>query len=320
MTYTKTLRTIIAIMALSAFFAACKKAKTYEPLGDAGQTIVKAIAAEAPYGYRVINIDLVSTPQVLNMLDVRRDVSNNSELNKPMTVIVTNDPGAVADYNPAMIPLPAGSYTIDASTPLVGNDYTLSFAPGEFAKQIKFTLLNANTLNLNSAYGVGFTITSIDGNGKIASTQKTVVVEIGVKNQWDGIYRCSFTNFHPTANPTYGPLSNTDVELRTTGGNKVKIYWPDAGSYGNPAWLNGGFSYFGSQEPEYTISGTNAVTVQNSFLGAVTFYTMGASYPNNYDPATKTFKVRWGYSYTVPGVFDATCREWTQELKYLRPR
>ncbi|MFZ4058470.1 MAG: hypothetical protein ACOYKE_10035, partial [Ferruginibacter sp.] len=100
MTYTKTLRTIIAIMALSAFFAACKKAKTYEPLGDAGQTIVKAIAAEAPYGYRVINIDLVSTPQVLNMLDVRRDVSNNSELNKPMTVIVTNDPGAVADYDP----------------------------------------------------------------------------------------------------------------------------------------------------------------------------------------------------------------------------
>jgi hypothetical protein len=101
----------------------------------------------------------------------------------------------------------------------------------------------------------------------------------------------------------------------------VKLYWPDAGGYANPAILSGGFSYFGSQEPEYTINPTtNAVTVQNAFVGATTFYTMAQGFNSRFDPATKAMFAKWGYSYTTPGVFDASCREWTQEFTYLRPR
>jgi hypothetical protein len=321
MTYNNSLRSLMAIAATAMLFTACKKAKTWEPLGDAGQTIVKAIGAEAPFGYRVINVDLVPEPQILTMLDVRRDVPNNAELNKPMTVVVQDDPGAVTTYDPTMLPLPANAYTIDASTPNVGGNYTLRFAPGEFAKEITFTLLDATLLDLNSKYGMGFTISTIDGTGKIAPAQKTVVVEIGIKNDYDGVYRLVFTNYHPTLNATYGPQSNTEVELRTTAANRVKLFWPDAGGYANPAILSGGFSYFGSQEPEYTINTTtNAVTVQNSFPAAATFYTMATGFNNRYFPSTRSMTVKWGYSYTTPGVFDASCREWTQEFTYLRPR
>lgn len=306
----------IAPVAVAAFvFSSCDKVEAPEPMGDAGQTIVKFTS-----DYQLINVDFVSTPQTLGVLDLRRDVPNNGELNKTMTIIVKEDPGAVTAYDPALLPLPAGALVYDPTVPKVGSNYTFTMKPGDFAKVFNATLTNATVLNLSNRYAVGFTIVSCDANGKITSSPKTIVTEIGAKNQWDGKYSCTWTNYHPTANPSYGPQNTTDVEMRTTGANKVKIFWPLAGAYCAPAWLNGGLSYFGSQEPEYTVTGGTTVTVQNAFSGAVTFYAMNSTYNNRWDPASKTFFVKWGYNYAA-GAFDpANTREWTQEIKYLGPR
>lgn len=300
-------------------FSACKRIETPAPIGDAGQTIVKLSETEK----KLISIDLKNTPQILRMVEVYRAVPNSAELNRTMNIVVKDDPGVVADYNNAngttFVPIPASQYVLDPSTPKIGNNYMITLQPGEFAKYINFTLPNALALDLNLTYAFGFSLTSVDADGHIAKTERKIVVEIGVKNKWDGKYNCTWTNYHPTLNTLYEG-SSSDVELRTTGANKVKMYWPLAG-YFNPAWLSGGLSYFGAQDAEYTINTTtNAVTVQNADPAAVTFYTMAAGYNSRYDDPTKTFFVKWGYSYTVPGVFDATCREWTQQLKYLGPR
>lgn len=302
-------------------FSSCSKVDTPTPLGDAGQTIVKFLDVD----FKAINIDLKSTPQTIDMVDIRRDVPNSKELARTMNVVVKDDPGAVADYNAAngttFVPIPAGQYTIDASNPLIGTNYKLVMNPGEFAKNIKFTLPNALALDLNKTYAFGFSLTSVDADGHIANEAKKIVVQIGVKNQWDGVYNCTWTNYHPASNPGYtGDV--TEVEMRTTGANKVKIFWPLAGAYCAPAVLNGGLSYFGAQEPEYTINTTtNAVTVQNAFSGATTFYTMNGSFNSRWDAASTTFFVKWGYNYDAGGVFNpANNREWTQTIKYLRPR
>ena len=307
----------LAAFAMSVLvLSACDKVESPDPMGDAGQTIVKFTQ-----DYKLINVDFVSTPQTLELLDLRRDIPNSSELGREMTIIVKEDPGAVTAYDPALIAPPAGLLVYDPAIPKVGSNYTFKMTAGQFAKQFKATLPNASLLSLTSRYAVGFSIVSADADGKILGTQKTIVIEIGAKNAWDGKYSCKFTNYHPSLNPTYGPEKTTDVEMRTTSSNKVKIFWPDAGAYCAPAWLSGGFSYFGLQQPEYTINvATNAVTVQNTDPGAVTFYTMNSSYNNRFDVASKTFFVKWGYSYAVPGVYDAACREWTQEIKYLGPR
>jgi hypothetical protein len=142
-----------------------------------------------------------------------------------------------------------------------------------------------------------------------------------VKNQYDGKYNITWTNYHPTSNPGYTG-GTTTVEMHTSGGSSVKIYWPLYLGYYNPAILNGLLQPFGAQEPKYTVASNNSVTVQNSYLGAVTFYSMATGFNSRYDPATKTFYVKWGYGSGGPyPPFDAaTSREWTQTITYTGPR
>jgi hypothetical protein len=270
------------------------------------------------------SVDFVPVPSTLLAVDIRRDLSNEAQLNTEMTIVVKDDQAAVAGVDPTLVPLPEAFYTYNAGGVTKvggsGGTYTLVFKAGEIAKTIYITIPDATLMSTSNTYGLGFTITSVTGgNAKIGSAN-SIVYKIGAKNKYDGVYKDDFKNYHPTNNPLYtGDIA--EVEFITTGANTCKVYWPDAGAFANPAVLAGNLTYFGSQEPAYTVNpATNQVTVQNAFAGATTFYTMNASYPNLYTPSTKSFDLKWGYSYAVPGVFDAVCREWTQKLTYLRSR
>lgn len=181
----------------------CKKVDSPKPLEGAGQTIVKFVfenttvnpngeadTSSGKYsGYVRISAKLDPNPQVIEVADLRRDAPNSDELNKPMTVIITNDNGAVTAYDPELTPLPFDAYIPDASNPLSGNNYTVSLNPGEFAKVLKVTIPDITSLDLNKRYALGFTISSVDADGHISALQKSLVVEIGTNNKWDGIYR-----------------------------------------------------------------------------------------------------------------------------------
>ena len=337
MKYLNLTKTLATVAMLSFVFTACKKANVATPMGDAGQTLVKILNAGTPPSIVKSAIDFVPTPTKLLVVELRRDIPNEAELNKTMIVTVKDDTAAVSFFNRDTVStnpnrtnpdkifynqLPAAWYTFQTDgvkTGGQGGTYTFTFKPGEFAKEIYVTIPNATVMNPSALYALGFTILTADQNGKI-STQRSTIREIGAKNAYDGVYTDDFCNFHPSSNPGY-TCSTTVVHMVTTGGNKVKMFWPLAGAFGNPSVLGGNLSYFGSQEPEYTINtATNNVTVQNAAPGAVTFYTMGAGYNSRYDAPTKTFYVKYGYSYAVPGVLDATCREWTIKLKYTGPR
>ena len=108
--------------------------------------------------------------------------------------------------------------------------------PGDFAKQIYITLPDATLLDPSSLYGLGFTITSAD-QGATISAQKSVVVEIGAKNDWDGVYAVTgpmvdVTNpaFIQWNNPAYGdpfPQANGgawELHLITAGASKVLMF------------------------------------------------------------------------------------------------
>ena len=322
-----------AAFALGALvFSSCKKVDEAVSIGTAGQTIVKLIGNQGILGdpgftdvqQNNIDLKLVTTPSTYDAVDVRRDVPNSKSMNTTMTVKVKADPGLVTLYNSnygsTYVSLPDSLVSVGTNTPLVGNVYTVTLNPGELAKQIQFTISDGTKLDLNKSYAMGFSIVSADGDGKVTINERKVVVVFGVRNQWDGKYTDTWKNYHPTGNPGYtGDVTN--VEMRTTGSNKVKIYFNGAAAFGNPAIISGALSYYGAQEPEYTINtATNAVTVQNAAAGAVTFYTMASGFNSRYDPATKTFYVKFGYSYAIPGVFDVGCREWTQTITYVGPR
>ena len=216
----------IAALAFSALMLnACDKVTTPTPLGDAGQIIVKAITDDGLV--RTKNLDLKTTPQVVDLVDIRRDVSKSADLDKTMTVIVKENPGLVTDYNAAngtnFIPLPTANYTPDA-TPHVGTNYTVVLKPGEFAQYIRITIPNALAINLNNSYAFGFSIVSADAGGKVASKQKDMVVIIGVKNKYDGYYKVTGT-LTDLANAALGPfLPFWTAAVVTTGGVTNDVY------------------------------------------------------------------------------------------------
>ena len=315
MKYYKIFKALPVLASLVILLNSCDKIATTEPIGDAGQTLVKVLdgGTTAAPGYKLLNIELKSTPQVLDLVDIRRDVPNNGELNKVMNVIVKDDPGAVSAYDTSLIPLPAGSYTLDPGNPLVGTDYKLAFAPGEFAKEIKLTLLNALALSLSSRYGLGFTLSSVDANGNIIGDQKTIVVEIGVKNKWDGIYSYTsglVTRYSapglPLGDALSGPLgsANPDVTMATVGANTVEVT--------GLTWSGGTLGVGGIAGLRLTVDPvTNLVTAASSGNGTLTTW---AGHVNKYDPATKTFMVALRWNPT------ANVREYEVVWKYKKAR
>jgi Domain of unknown function (DUF1735) len=304
-------KSLAAITAGVLLFSSCDKVETPAKLGDAGQTIVKIMEVDK----RVVNIDLVNTSQVLNMVDIRRDIPNEAELNKTMKVIVKDDPGAVSDYNAAngttFIPIPAAQFTIDPSNPKVGTDYTITMNPGQFAKWLKFTIPNALAIDLNKQYAFGFTISTADAGGKISNSAKTIVVEVGVKNDYDGLYNLKGFFFHPTNAALIGGYNVSDIELQTTGKFTNVMFWRGAGTFAHPITNGGVLTYFGTQSPVYDFNATTgAINSLVNYYAAGVVYSFNAGYNQRYDVSTKTIYVSYGYS----------GRSFTDTIKYLGPR
>ncbi len=313
---------IYQFLLLALVFTSCIKQEV-TPLGDEGKTFVKILGGGNTANEANNYIDFISSSQKILAVDIRRDAANNADLNKSVTVVIKDDTTAVRAANADYIDFPAAWYTLESDAVKsggLGGTYSLTFSPGEFAKQIYLVIPDATVMDPSSTYAMGFTITSV-GDGASVSNAKSMVVTIGAKNAYDGVYEDAFTFYHPTGNPGYtGDV--VEVHMITTGSNTCKIYFPDFGDFYNPIFFNGSVTAFGAQEPAYTIDPiTNKVTVQNTYVGAVTFYTMAAGFDSHYDPATRTYYVKFGYNYDPGGVFNAaTSREWTQTLKYLRPR
>lgn len=320
---------VIAVLAM-LFVSACKKTDKITSITDEGKTIIKMISggpADHTAGQTLTGIDFVNRPQTINLADVRRDPNSNSALNTALKVSLQLDTVLLKRFNDTLIrhgsnpllKMPASWYTLSTGG-VLGNTITLDFAPGEISKTVSVTIPNAELFDPSSTYAFPFRIISVSNAENKISINNALIAKVGAKNEYDGVYELTFSNYHPTSNPGYTGDKVT-VHLITTALNKVKIYWPDAGEFANPALLSGSLSYFGGQEPEYTItSSSNAVTVQNAYSGATTFYTMNPGFNSYYDPAARKIYAKWGYSY-VNGTFaSGVSREWTQEFKYTGSR
>lgn len=176
-------------------FTSCEKAVDVDPIGDGGQTVVKLVNGGAP-GHILLGIDFVTTPQSVDVADIRRDVPNTAEMNRTMNIVVKDDTAALAQYN-----IDNGTdiqlmdptwYTLNVPKSGLGGTYNITLAPGELAKQITVTIPNATLLDPAATYGFPFTIISADASGKI-SASKTMVFEIGAKNDYDGQYEITGT-------------------------------------------------------------------------------------------------------------------------------
>ncbi|RYY49687.1 MAG: DUF1735 domain-containing protein [Chitinophagaceae bacterium] len=305
-----------AMVGAVALLMACDKVDEPDALGDDGKTIVKIISANTNSteiynsgdGKVLKGIDFVNSSQTIDIADIRRDVSNNAELNRVMNVTVKDDTAALRIYNDsvvsnggnAILQMPSAWYTFNlAPTGGRGGIYNVTFQPGEFAKQIAITIPNATLLDPSSTYGFAFTILTADADG-IVSVYRTLIFEIGAKNKYDGIYRMN--SYHNR--PGYQLLvEDEEMHLVTTAGNEVAMYWPLAGSNGHPIMTATGISWYGAAIAPRVVfdPATDLVTNVYNTGGATPMDLIapgavpGAGV-SRYDEATKTLYLYFRYN------------------------
>jgi hypothetical protein len=251
---------------------------------------------------------------------LRRYVPNAAEMNRTMNVTIKDDTAALRAYNPDLVYLPASFYTVDPATPKVGGDggtFNITMNPGELAKPIRITIPDATVMDVSTKYGLAFTITSADADGVI-SWARTIVVEIGAKNKYDGRYMLKGIHHRPPYNAF--PFE-TEMDMITTGASSVRFFFNAAGDYGHPIGTATGLSWYGPAiSPEITFNPATDLGTQVINKGSATqmFMHVSPTLVTRYDENTKTI---YAYFYYITGAGqDFSNRGWSDTLTYIGPR
>ncbi len=318
---------VVCSLVAGAVLASCEKAKEVDDIGNDGHTIVKVVGGgtEADPGFVAKAIDFVPTPSIIVGADIRRDIPNNTDLNKTMIVTVKDDLAAIDAANAAdpdlhLVHLNPSWYTVGASTPKTGGPggtYTVTLAPGEFAKNIDITIPDATVLDPSTQYGLAFTIKTADADGQIAAEGRTVIVTIGAKNKYDGKYMLKGVhNRVPNNFPFEEPM-----DMVTTGASAVRFYFTAAGNFGHPIGVATGTSWYGatmSPVVEFNPTTNLGVNVYNAIPGTQIFMYNSTTSVTRFEPSTKTMYVYW-YYITGAGQ-DFSNRGWSDTLTYVGSR
>jgi hypothetical protein len=131
---------------------------------------------------------------------------------------------------------------------------------------VPFNIPSTVPLDPSSSYGVGLTISSVDGGYKIANNLKNLFLEFTLKNKYDGTYAATIRTqgwgaFGITDEPVFynwGPAGQATIFLITGGPNSVRFF--DDWGFGDFIQVchtgvgGGGNSGFGATAPRYTFN------------------------------------------------------------------
>jgi len=303
----KTLKIAAGVLFLAALAVSCIPEQ--QSMGDAGQTLVKL----SPDGFAMLAVDAKTTAQSGVLFEVRRDVPSQAALDATTTAVLSYDTdGSVlakynTDHSTSFIPLPTSLATV--SPALTGGKVTLTFAAGEYAKSVMLNIPSSASFDFSKSYALAFKLTEVSGSGTLSTAVGTsVVAQVLAKNKYDGKYKMKGFIMRPgDTGGLEGFFSGFDHKLSTSGATSCTLS-------PNQMWANGGgvggigtwtITVIETGTPPYKITVNDPVAVS---------WLMDPTYPNRYDPATKTFyfKVNWGAA--VP--YNRGC---TDTLVYVGP-
>ncbi len=173
------------------------------------------------------------------------------------------DPALVQIVNP-VVTIPKGSY--------------------QGFLQVKF---KASSI-IGQSLAFGFTIASVQEPGyTISGNLNNAVINLLIKNIYDGTYLANGELIHPSIG---GSFSNKKVILYTSAATAVDM------SDGQPG-VGGTLGAY----PRLTVDPvTNKVVVTSSDPTLTYNGPSDPTYPNRYDPSTKTFFINYGYTTSAP--------------------
>lgn len=278
---------ILSLALVSCIVAvSCLKDKAYDD-GEiqsvrAGDNVIKPIeiklTATDVTNFKVIAVDNSLGDTTINLVPI--NLATNAPAATDIHVTITVDEGVLQHNNDTTgredSLLPTTIYS------LINPVVTIPKGSNTGYLQIKFT----PSALLEKSYALGLRITKVEEAGyTISGNAGTAVAALFIKNKYDGIY--TVTGYHIRGgDPSLtGPIGTIERALVTQSLNSVA--WEGAVPWGGPSQLPGGY------EPIITVDDeTNKVTNITSANGAST---MDETYDNHYDPATRTFYIKWKY-------------------------
>jgi len=311
------------LLVLVVLITSCEKTEVkYEP---DRKTIVKIKDAENDITQKAR--DVLPTIDEFILIDVRRDPTQQSDLNQPLTVKLVKDPSLIAAYNTAhgtsFVELPSASYTLS-------EDVTnLTFAPGEDIKTIKIKL-NKTSLSLSTQYALAFRISEVGSGALISNSYKSAIYAIGIKNKWDGVYNVTGT-FQDVTNANFVGVYPYEWELQTNGPAQCIVI--DQYNLGIPGFA---FNSVGDPTSANTYYGSFGLVVNfdaatDKVASVVNYYGQPAGNTrsavlddtgiNAYDNATKTVNIK--YFMLQPSVVTTPPyirAKWNEQWKYIGSR
>lgn len=256
-------------------FLGCED-EVVNPIEGKGDNFVRI--AQGVNDVNIVGFAATAGEKTGTLLDLFRDANSESSLQTSLGIKMKIDKSVLDAYNTAnpddaLEELPSNLYTVD---PL-----EFSMTPGEFAHTIKIKL-DPLKLDLTKRYGLGVSI--VDGGGhKIRSGLGTAVFNIVAKNDWDGRYQATGFFDHPVEGSDRAIDRTKD--FITVGPRSVRGELGDLGGSG----------YF----MVLTVNEDNSVTIAPS---GVTPALKTDYEPNYYDPATKTFFLKYSYNTAAPRI------------------
>ncbi len=240
-------------------------------------------------------VAITPVAQKVTVATVKRDPISSGELGQAASVDLAMDPAVLTKYNNDN----GTTYTLldPASYTFVGSSSKVDFAAGEDVKNVDIQLNPAN-LDLSLQYALAFVIKNPSGTYKLSSGYDTAVVQVIIKNQYDGVYHSIGTRYNFSTAGDYTGWDNTnqvatgniastgpwefDTPMSTRGAATVNVH------VGNS---NGGFGYL-----NVTVNADNTCTLQATAETGVANLVPLPNETSTYDPITKTFTLYYQYT------------------------
>lgn len=273
----------LALLALMASaFIACEPEGSDALLGK-GSNFVRLI--EGANELNILGVDLKPGDATAPLVEIVRDVNSNAELNKTASVSLKVDDKLIADYNAAQladdpdfvpfVALPTSIYKL--------SETSVQLASGDFNKVVNL-IFDPTKMTSGVKYALGVSIDNA-GEYKTRSGQGSALFQVIAKNKYHGKYYSEGYFTHPT--PASSRAIGRNKDLITVNENTVSTELGDLGGSGYAMNL--------------TVNADNSVTITNIGPGGA----LKTDYQKNfYDPATKSFNLKYSYNATAPRIIN----------------
>ena len=216
----------------------------------------------------LVEFDLTEL-RILPRSNATKDVQVQVTVNPALLDTYNNENGTDFEIPPSSVfQLPASEITIPAK-----------------GKTASFKVKLDPSMVAGNSYALAFTITQVS-DGEISVLRKDYLVELKVKNEYDGVYHATGTLTRYNGPTTASPIAGVIVIDEEKTLNTVDINTSDTemGQFG----FTGGFMFL------EVAPGSGSVTVSPSGISP-TFPSLTNAGTCSYDPVTKTFSLVYSY-------------------------